>query len=313
MDAAAKKSGGGLVRRRSSRGLILARPIQGTPRDPIGSESSPVSYSPPFLSSTPPFALPPGSHPSRPPSINSFSSSPSNVRTGPVVVLNPRSNAIATYGGGGLTYHQAIQDGGNAFTESSPSGSSAWARAMGMAGLKFFGSPVTALSHLSRRPWRQQRLRLSTKPEKTTEDMLLTRLEELAQKAHVLSEFADSKVAHIMIPSKMTPSGGLFNAPASGNSPTFPNSQSSFSPQLALSRKRSSSGSNSSAELSHARVGALYAEAMVLYVKTLALLQQGVEEARSHWEGQSDSPDGPKTSIEFNESKCALTASSTNA
>ena len=297
LDAAAKRPDG-LVRRRSSRGGVLGRPVSALTSVASQAGSSPISYSPPFaLSTTPPFALPPGSH-HRAPSLQSISSSPNiPTRTRPMLVPSPTTNAMTPYGGG-MTYHQTAHEA--VFAESPPPGSSAWARAMGIAGMKLLGSPVNALGQLSRRPWRQARLSLTYKEEDPAEEILMSKLEDLAQKAHALFEFADAKLGQCMFPPKLSPSGGLSGGAGLGLSP---NSHSYFNQQSAASRRRSSSASTSSTDINIARMEALCAEAMVLYLKALAFLQNGVEQAKQYWEKQAAHNEVVKTSAEFNESE----------
>jgi serine/threonine-protein kinase ULK/ATG1 len=306
MDAAAKRPDG-LIRRRSSRTSTRGRPVSAltsvASQGVRGSSSSPLSYSPPFaLSATPPFVLPAGTH-QRPPSLHSLSTSPNlQSRSRPMLVPSATTNAVTTYGGA-MTYHQAAHEA--VFAESPPPGSSAWARAMGIAGMKLLGSPVNALGQLSRRPWRQARLSLTFKEDDPAEEALMTNLEDLAQKAHVLFEFADSKLAQCMYPSKASPGGGL-----SGTGTGFsPNSYSYFQQQSAMSRRRSSSGSTSSMDINVARMETLCAEAMVLYLKSLGFLQNGVEQAKQFWEGKAAVVDVVKTSAEFNESMLGVYSS----
>lgn len=252
LDAAARRPDG-LTRRRSSRtSTALSRPNA----TPYASSSSPLSYSPPFaLSSTPPFA----SAQPRPSSLHQVTPSPLGSRP----ILPPSTSTAMTTYGGGITYHQAAQDA--RWPGDVPG--SGLARALTSAGMRWFGSPVNALGNLSRRPWARTS---SPRPEQDPEeDALLIELDRVAHKAYVISDFADAKLSHcIYNRSSPPPNVGSLTMLTTSNT----------------ARRRSSSGSNSSSDMSSAKIETLCAEALLLYLKSLAFLQHGVEMAKQYWD-----------------------------
>jgi serine/threonine-protein kinase ULK/ATG1 len=301
LDAAARRPDA-LARRRSSRLSALTRPISALAAGASAAASavansaggSPVSYSPPFtMSSTPPFALPPGAQHHRAPSFHSVSSSPNlHTRTRPVLVPHP----VTSYGSG-LTYHQTAQDAQTRYPESSSPGTQGLTRVLTSAGMRFFGSPVSVLGNLSRRPWNRPRNSLTLREQDPQEEALVQKLDDLAQKALVVFEFADSKLA-LCTPGATRPSASLGT---SGISP------SSYLSSTAV-RRRSSAASSVSTDMSSAKLDTLCAEALVLYWKALNLLQYGSDLARQYWDSRATSAEASPTGPEFNESKYLLTA-----
>jgi serine/threonine-protein kinase ULK2 len=197
----------------------------------------------------------------------------------------------------GLSYQHAIQDG-------RPSGSPgslqshSLARAISSASLRWFGSsPVNVLSRFSGRPWARARTLTQGTEDAAAEDELLDYLGDIARKATVLFEFADSKLALCVTALRTSPAlGGLPAAIATDHSPAnIPTDQP-------RARRRSSSGSTSSGDLTAARLEVLCAEALVLYLKALAFLQHGVERARKFWENSAAPNSGLGSSPDFNES-----------
>ncbi|KAJ9127506.1 hypothetical protein QFC24_000915 [Naganishia onofrii] len=275
LDAAARRPEL-LSRRRSSRMSALTRPISALAAGASAAANavanstggSPVSYSPPFtMSSTPPFALPPGAHRPRAPSFHSVSSSPNlQTRTRPVLV----PHSVTTYGSS-LTYHQNAHDAQQRYSESSSPGNQGLTRVLTSAGMRFFGSPASRAQN----------------PE---EEALVQKLDELGQMASAMVEFADSKLA-LCTPNAVRPS------PILGHSSISPSSYL----QTAAARRRSSTASMASVDRSSARLDFLCAEALVVYVKALAFLQHGVNLARGHWESRVVSYGTPPTGPEFNE------------
>ncbi|GHJ86785.1 hypothetical protein NliqN6_3187 [Naganishia liquefaciens] len=284
-----------LARRRSSRLSTFTRPISALAAGATAAANaithstggSPVSYSPPFtMSSTPPFALPPGAQHHRAPSFHSVSSSPNlHARSRPMLVPHP----VSSYGCG-LTYHQTAQDAQARYSESSSPGAHGLTRVLTSAGVRFFGSPVNVLGNLSRRPWNRAHNSLALREQEPQEEALVQKLDDLAQKASVVFEFADTKLA-LCTPSATRPSASL------GTSGISPSSHITS----AAARRRSSATSSASTELSSAKLDTLCAEALVLYVKALNFLQFGMDQARQYWESRVVSADGSTTSPEFNE------------
>lgn len=186
-----------------------------------------------------------------------------------------------------MTYHQAAQEaqaryGGSGGTDS-PSG---LARALTSAGMRLF-APVNALGSLSRRPWARQTaspsapLRIGgigdvdSDPE---EESLLVELDDVAHKAHVLCEFADAKL----------------------NQCVYSRSPSQQQATTSQTRRRSSSASSSEMGI---KVETLCAEALVLYLKSLAFLQHGVERAKGYWDLKAGGGSAAGTSADLNDSE----------
>ncbi|KAJ9119561.1 hypothetical protein QFC22_003270 [Naganishia vaughanmartiniae] len=296
LDAAARRPEL-LSRRRSSRMSALTRPISAlaagasAAANAVASSTgvSPVSYSPPFtMSSTPPFALPPGAHRSRAPSFHSVSSSPNlQTRTRPVLV----PHSVTTYGSS-LTYHQTAHDAQQRYSESSSPGNQGLTRVLTSAGMRFFGSPANVLGNLTQRPWLRSRNTFPQREQNPEEEALVQKLDDLGQMALAMVEFADSKLT-LCTPNTIRPS------PTLGHSSISPSSYL----QTAAARRRSSTASLASNDMSSARLDVLCAEALVVYVKALAFLQHGVDLARRHWESRVVSSGTVPTGPEFNESK----------
>lgn len=296
LDAAARRPEL-LSRRRSSRMSALTRPISALAAGASAAANavanstggSPVSYSPPFtMSSTPPFALPPGAHRPRAPSFHSVSSSPNlQTRTRPVLV----PHSVTTYGSS-LTYHQNAHDAQQRYSESSSPGNQGLTRVLTSAGMRFFGSPASVFGSLTQRPWMRSPNSFSQRAQNPEEEALVQKLDELGQMASAMVEFADSKLA-LCTPNAVRPS------PILGHSSISPSSYL----QTAAARRRSSTASMASVDRSSARLDFLCAEALVVYVKALAFLQHGVDLARGHWESRVVSYGTPPTGPEFNESK----------
>lgn len=241
------------------------------------------------MSSTPPFALPPGAQHHRAPSFHSVSSSPNlHSRSRPMLVPHP----VSSYGSG-LTYQQTAQDAQARYTESPSPGTHGLTRVLTSAGVRFFGSPVNVLGSLSRRPWNRSRNTLALREQDPQEEALMQKLDDLAQKASVVFEFADTKLA-LCTPSAIRPSASL------GTSGISPSSYLSS----AAARRRSSATSSVSTELSSAKLDTLCAEALVLYVKALNFLQCGVDLARQYWDSRVTSANASPTGPDFNESEC---------
>ncbi|GAA5987795.1 hypothetical protein JCM10908_007219 [Rhodotorula pacifica] len=280
----------GVVARRPSRGF-LSRPLSSlgnpaaSPSDsspPSG--SAPVSPYPPIASdgSTPPFAIPPRPQPSHHP--YSMSSSPRPLS---YLSSSPRS----------VSYTVDRFPGSPLALVGSPS--AALAKAISnLSSLKIFGSPsdgILVRRNSARKPIpRSMTAPVAIDPE---EERVLAGLEDTAQKALVLFEFADSKLLQLLPPTPAaststtslgTPSyfshlAAREQAQAQSAAASNPFSAVPTSPSM---RRNSSSSSGPDRPMilaSSAKADVLAAEATVLYLKALAFLQRGIERARKHW------------------------------
>ncbi|GAA6003097.1 hypothetical protein JCM10207_001987 [Rhodosporidiobolus poonsookiae] len=275
-----------VVARRPSRGF-LSRPLSGLGNPPVNSSppssSSPTSPYPPGppsgdAASTPPFAIPRNAQPT-PHHPYSLSSSPRPLS---FLSSSPRSYTVPTvdrFPGSPLAL------------VGSPS--AALAKAFSnLSSLKIFGSPTDGIlvrRSSSRKPIpRSMTAPVAVDPE---EERVLADLEDIAQKALVLFEFADSKILQLLPPT-----------PAASTSTTSLGTPSYFSHMAAREQAQAASnpfsavptspsmrrGSSSSSDrplvmASSAKAEVLAAEAMVLYLKALAFLGKGIERARRHW------------------------------
>ncbi|GAA5873370.1 hypothetical protein JCM3774_000761 [Rhodotorula dairenensis] len=277
-----------IVARRPSRGF-LSRPLSsmGNPAaadssPPLG--SAPPSPYPPVASdgSTPPFAIPPRPQPSHHP--YSISSSPRPLS---YLSSSPRS----------VSYPVDRFPGSPLALVGSPS--AALAKAISnLSSLKIFGSPsdgILVRRNSARKPIpRSMTAPVAVDPE---EERVLAALEETAQKALVLFEFADSKLLQLLPPTPAaststtslgTPSyfshlAAREQAQAQSAAASNPFSAVPTSPSM---RRNSSSSSGPDRPMilaSSAKADVLAAEATVLYLKALAFLQRGIERARKHW------------------------------
>ncbi|GAA5971085.1 hypothetical protein JCM11641_004139 [Rhodosporidiobolus odoratus] len=276
---------GAIVARRPSRGFLsrprssLGNAASGSP--PLSSSPSspyPPGPSTPDMSSTPPFAIPRSAQPT-PHHPYSLSSSPrplSFLSSSPRSVTNA---GIERFPGSPLAL------------VGSPS--SALAKAFSnLSSLKLFGSPTDGIL-VRRSSVRKPIPRSMTAPSAADpeEERILADLEDIAQKALVLYEFADSKILQLLPPT-----------PAASTSTTSLGTPSYFSHMAAREQAQAASnpfsavptspsmrrGSSSSSErpfimASSAKAEVLAAEAMVLYLKSLAFLGKGIERARRHW------------------------------
>ncbi|GAA6004273.1 serine/threonine protein kinase ATG1 [Rhodotorula paludigena] len=289
----------GVVVRRPSRGF-LSRPMSslGNPSPPTAKPPSPPSSSSPSSpyppgpgaqgdTSTPPFAIPQRAQPT-PHHPYSLSSSPRPLS---FLSSSPRSfsHTIERFPGSPLAL------------VGSPS--AALAKAFNnLSSLKIFGSPTDGIlvrrSSVRKPIPRSMTAPVAVDPE---EERVLADLEDIAQKALVLFEFADSKILQLLPPT-----------PAASTSTTSLGTPSYFSHLAAREQAQAQSGaaaasnpfspvptspsmrrgSSSSSDrplvmagsaASGARADVLAAEALVLYLKALAFLGKGIERARKHW------------------------------
>jgi serine/threonine-protein kinase ULK/ATG1 len=223
------------------------------------------------------------------------------------------------------------------------SGGTAIAKALNMASLKLFGSPseniwLRKIGH--RRPIQRHSSGSGGgggTPLTVEEDNLLSDLEDIAQKATVIFDFADSKL--VLMTSLMVSRGGADGAgtpaavmQASYASPFFANAQqqartartSSFSSDRSavsplvptsaaspvLSQQQVTSPAGTGKTDSVRKPELLPGETLVLYLKALAFLQKGIELARDYW---SSKPAERPTSADLNECECALSLETPSA
>ncbi|KAL7342541.1 Serine/threonine-protein kinase ATG1 [Rhodotorula toruloides] len=271
----------GVVARRPSRGF-LTRPLSSV-GNPAGtgpsppSSSSPSSPYPPAGDSTPPFAIPQRAQ-STPHHPYSLSSSPR-----PLSFLSNSPRSMDRFPGSPLAL------------VGSPSGALAKAFS-NLSSLKIFGSPTDGIlvrRSSARKPIpRSMTAPIAVDPE---EERVLADLEDIAQKALVLFEFADSKILQILPPTPAaststtslgTPSYFSHLAAREQAQAQSANVSNPFSPIPTSPSMRRGSSSSSDRPLimaSSARADVLAAEAMMLYLKALAFLSKGIERARKHW------------------------------
>jgi serine/threonine-protein kinase ULK/ATG1 len=126
---------------------------------------------------------------------------------------------------------------------------------------------------------------------------VLNEIEDLAQKASVLIDFADSKTLQLLPP---TPSS--FGPPTAG-----PASQGrDSSPFFAASAMRRTSSSPTSEPYDRRlatsqRAEVVAAEALFLYIKVLAFLQKGITKARELWSNRESTARKQTASPDFND------------
>lgn len=262
------------VAHRPSRGFLTRAPSNAT-QHVQASVGSATPYPPPQPTATTslPFAIP-GRQTSATPNTYSISSSPrpvsllsSSPRSQPTTERFPAS-PLALVG----------------------SPTTAIAKALNMASLKIFGSPTDGIflrRASARRPIPRT---VQVDPD---EDQVLVDLEDIAQKALVLFDFADSKIIQFMPPTPQTSSSTSLGTPSyfahvanreqqQQQQVSNPFSAVPISPAM---RRTSSSSSERPLVLasSGARGDVLAAEAMVLYLRSLAFLSKGIERARRYW------------------------------
>ncbi|GAA5936528.1 serine/threonine protein kinase ATG1 [Sporobolomyces koalae] len=272
------------VARRPSRGF-LSRPVSSTGEAAGNSPPSPYGL-PGDSSTTPPFAIPRSAQPA-PHHPYSLSSSPRPLS---FLSSSPRSvPAIERFPGSPLAL------------VGSPS--AALAKAFNnLSSLKLFGSPsdgILVRRRSARKPIPRSLTPAAIDPE---EDRVLADLEDMAQKALVLFEFADTKILQILPP---TPSSSTSLGTPSYFSHLAAREQAASNPFSAIPTSPSMRrGSSSSSErplvmASSARAEVLAAEAMLLYLKSLAFLGKGIERARKFWASRPSELAGAST--DFNE------------
>lgn len=304
----------GVVARRPSRGF-LNRPLSslGAPSSADGGSAaaspSPATPYPPghagALNATgaPPFAIPIRPQPQPQPSPHHPYSISSSPRPLSYLSSSPRS----------VSYGVDRFPGSPLALVSSPS--AALAKAISnLSSLKIFGSPsdgILVRRNSAHKPIpRSMTAPIAVDPE---EERVLAELEDTAQKALVLFEFADAKLLQLLPPTPAaststtslgTPSyfshlAAREQAQAQSAAASNPFSAVPTSPSM---RRNSSSSSGPDRPMilaSSAKAEVLAAEATVLYLKALAFLQSGIDRARRHW---SDRPSEQQVaSADFND------------
>lgn len=261
--------------------------------------------------STGAFALPPGARPSSVPRRASLSSSGSpSIRQSGAVITNTDAVASTQTARRESSASSAPKDEvsvlGQKFAGFGLSGSggvggpsSALAKAISMASLRLFGVPSgvslrDAAALVRTRAHRRGFLRPAEVLDEA-EMSLLGTLEDLGQKAFVLSEFADSKLAHFFPDGPHQLSQDLDSSTATtGISPGRASVQGS-------ARRVGSISSSSSSALDPVAAEAASAEALMLYVRSLAFLQRAITLTRKHIESRSRPGLPAVTSAELND------------
>lgn len=229
----------------------------------------PLSYSPPFaLSTTPPFAIPATARRSstslsRPPSV------PQALNVFPPSAATPSYPHEA--------YHRY---------SSSPSSyqTGALARALTNTAIRLIGSSAnSAATALVRAASKRRPTIHRTTEVDAAEDDLLKRVEDLARKAFVLFELADTRLVHwqrLGSALQQQTSGGT------GNTPPFAGSASA-------SARRKSSSSSASSELNILRQQETAAgEGVMLYAKAMSFITLGTQCIKSFVDDHRGYSDG---------------------
>ena len=273
-ELAAQSKRPGTVARRSSRGFLTSRP-SGPLVPTLGTNVAPGSSFPPVgqnaeLASTPPFAVP-GS------SKLIYGSSPRSRPPIPAFSASPR----------GLSYANSPLGAAAAAASQVP----AIAKAIGIASLRLIGNPADGII-LRRRPVRKPISRSSSQIVDKAELQILSEIEDLAQKASVVADFADARLLQLLPPTPQVSTGTTYFPTAAATSPFAP------------STRRSSGSSSDRPSVSTPtptvaqRPDLLAADALVLYVRALVFLQRGIERTTAFW---SSRPADQSVSGDFND------------
>lgn len=300
--ATRRPSRGFLSRPASSLGVIAAAtatPSTTAPMSIVSSSSPPTPYPPPSnspydLTSPAAFVIPPQRSGSSPHPY-SLASSPRPLS---YLSSSPRSQS---------SYLERFPGSPLALVGSP---SAALAKALNMASLKIFGSAADGI--LLRRNSTRKPITRSSPAVDPLEDQVLAELEDVAQKAQVLSDFADSKIVQILPPTPQTSSPTSLGTPSyfshvAAREQATAAAANPFSPVPTPSpppmRRTSSSSSDRPLYVlaSSVRAEILAAESMVLYLKALTFLGRGIEVARRHW---ANRPEEQNASADFNEGLC---------
>ncbi|TKY86849.1 hypothetical protein EX895_004137 [Sporisorium graminicola] len=278
----------------------------------LGSKPIRIANNAETTSATGAFALPPGARPSSVPRRASLSSSgsPSTRQSSGQVITNTDAMASTQTSRRDAPASSVPKEevsvlgqklAGFGLSGSGGVGgpSSALAKAISMASLRLFGVPSgvslrDAAALVRTRAQRRGFLRPAEALDET-EMTLLGTLEDLGQKAFVLSEFADSKLAHFFADGPHQLSQDLDSSTATtGISPGRTSAQGS-------ARRAGSIASSSSSALDQAAAEAASAEALMLYVRSLAFLQRAITVTRKHIEARSRPGQPAATSAEVND------------
>ena len=269
-----------MTRRPSSRTSIVSRPVSSfKPSSGPGTSPTamtqqalvPLSYSPPFaLGTTPPFAIPPSVRrsstsisrtPSIPQSLNAFppTSGTSQGYTHP----HPHE-----------TYHRY---------GSSPSSyqTGALARAFTNTAIRLIGSSANSAATALVRAASKRRPTITRMTEvDPAEDELLRKVEDLARKAFVLFELADTRLVH-------------WQRLGSALQPPQPQMSSGNTPPFSGSGRRKSSSSSTSSELNILRQQETAAgEGVMLYAKAMSFITLGTQCVKSFVDDHRGYSDG---------------------
>lgn len=218
-------------------------------------------------------------------------------------------------------------------------------KALNMASLKLFGSPsenIWLRKHSHRLPFGRRRARPAIAHDdgpSVEEEELIQKLEDIAQKATVIYDFADSKLMMMQPQSSQqsissnyrsssqqerpSSAGGPSGMGASQANPFFANASANNTyPGMTNRRTSSSSDKRPSSPLvkgsqvqaspnpgtpapiasstSSSKPDLLPGETLVLYLKALAFLSKGIEQAREFWSTRAA---GQVASADLNECK----------
>lgn len=263
-----------MARRPSSRTSIVSRPVSSFKPGPGTSPTAttqqalvPLSYSPPFaLGTTPPFAIPANA---RRPST-SLSRTPSVPQS--LNVFPPTAGTSQGYPH--ETYHRY---------GSSPSSyqTGALARAFTNTAIRLIGSSANSAATALVRAASKRRPTITRMTEvDPAEEELLRKVEDLARKAFVLFELADTRLVHWQrLGSALQPQP---NHISSGNTPPF-----------AGSGRRKSSSSSTSSELNILRQQETAAgEGVILYAKAMSFITLGTQCVKSFVDDHRGYSDG---------------------
>jgi serine/threonine-protein kinase ULK/ATG1 len=241
----------GLARRPSTRTSIVTRPVSSfrpasvTGTSPTATTNQalvPLSYSPPFaLSSTPPFAIPSAARRAS----TSLSRAPSI----------PQLNAFPPSSG---YTHESYRYGSS---PTSYQAGSALARALTNTAIRIIGSSAnSAATALVRAASKRRPTIHRTTEVNAAEDDLLRKVEDLARKAFVLFELADSRLVKWQELGTSLPTGSTHNPP------------------FANTWRRKSSSSSANSEITVLRQQeAASGEAVLLYAKAMSFITLGTQ------------------------------------
>ena len=266
-----------MTRRPSSRTSIVSRPVSSfkpasggpgtSPNATTQQAMVPLSYSPPFtLGTTPPFAIPSSARRSS----TSLSRTPSIPQA--LNVFPPTAGSSQGYPHEG--YHRY---------GSSPSSyqTGALARAFTTTAIRLIGSSAnSAATALVRAASKRRPTITRTTEVDPAEDELLKKVEDLARKAFVLFELADTRLVH-------------WQRLGSALQPQPPHVPTGNTPPFAGSSRRKSSSSSTSSELNILRQQETAAgEGVMLYAKAMSFITLGTQCVKSFVDDHRGYSDG---------------------